>query len=55
MKLIIGFEYVSKEDSQENPGMTTLMWTSKRSLNVSVRRDKFHKAHFQEKYLRLIK
>jgi hypothetical protein len=53
MKLIIGFEYFSENGFQENPEADVKV-TFKRKLNVRVRPCKFHKARFQEKYLRLM-
>ena len=53
MKLIIGFEYVRKDGFQENPEADVKV-TSKQNLNMRVRPCRFHKAHFQEKYLRLM-
>ena len=54
IKLIIGFEFVSEDGFQENPEADVKV-TFKRNLNFLLRQDKFYKARFQEKYLRLIK
>jgi hypothetical protein len=53
MKLIIGFEYFSENGFQENPEADVKV-TFKRKLNMRVRLRRFHKARFQEKYLRLM-
>ncbi len=53
IKLIIGFEFVSEGGFQENPEADVKV-TSEQSINILIRQDRFYKAHFQEKYLRLI-
>ncbi len=53
IKLIIGFEFVSEGGFQENPEADVKV-TSEQSINILIRQDRFYKAHFQEKYLRLM-
>ncbi len=53
IKLIIGFEFVSEDGFQENPEADVKV-TSERSINMRIRPCRFYKAHFQEKYLRLM-